>query len=160
MIEIGDKIPEYLGVDQEGNEYTRESLKGQKFILYFYPKDDTSGCTAQACSLRDGFDDLGNLKYKVIGVSKDSADSHKKFRAKHELPFPLIVDSDTKLNQAFGVWVEKSMYGRKYMGTQRTTFLIDEEGIVRGRLTGREIKTKEHADQLLKLINKIEAEDN
>lgn len=160
MIEIGDKIPDYLGVDQDGNEYTRESLRGEKFILYFYPKDNTSGCTAQACSLRDGHDELIALGYKVIGVSKDSAKSHEKFRTQHQLPFPLIVDSDTTLQQVFGVWVEKNMYGRKYMGTQRTTFLIDEEGIVRGRLSGREIKTKEHAQQLLKLIKQLEEQDN
>ncbi|WP_297720488.1 redoxin domain-containing protein, partial [uncultured Porphyromonas sp.] len=94
--------------------------------------------------------------YQVIGVSKDSAKSHQKFIEQHSLPFPLIVDSDTELQQAFGVWVEKSMYGRKYMGTQRTTFLIDEEGVVRGKFSGREIKTKEHAAQVLKLIKELE----
>lgn len=156
MIEIGDKIPEVLGVDQDGKEYTRKGLKGQKFVLYFYPKDNTSGCTAEACSFRDGMGDLQDAGYQVIGVSKDSAKSHQKFIEQHSLPFPLIVDSETKLQQAFGVWVEKSMYGRKYMGTQRTTFLIDEEGVVRGKFSGREIKTKEHAAQVLKLIKQLE----
>ena len=156
MIEIGDKIPEVLGVDQDGKEYTRKGLKGQKFVLYFYPKDNTSGCTAEACSFRDGMADLQDAGYQVIGVSKDSAKSHQKFIEQHSLPFPLIVDGETELQQDFGVWVEKSMYGRKYMGTQRTTFLIDEEGVVRGKFSGREIKTKEHAAQVLKLIKQLE----
>lgn len=156
MIEIGDKIPEVLGVDQDGKEYTRKGLKGQKFVLYFYPKDNTSGCTAEACSFRDSMADLQDAGYQVIGVSKDSAKSHQKFIEQHSLPFPLIVDSETELQQDFGVWVEKSMYGRKYMGTQRTTFLIDEEGVVRGKFSGREIKTKEHAAQVLKLIEQLE----
>ena len=156
MIEIGDKIPEILGVDQDGKEYTRKGLKGQKFVLYFYPKDNTSGCTAEACSFRDSMADLQAAGYQVIGVSKDSAKRHQKFIEQHSLPFPLIVDGETELQQAFGVWVEKSMYGRKYMGTQRTTFLIDEEGVVRGKFSGREIKTKEHAAQVLKLIKQLE----
>lgn len=158
MIEVGQKIPERLGVDQDGNEITRESLAGKKVILYFYPKDNTSGCTAQACSLRDGIDDLKEAGYTVIGVSKDSAKSHKGFIEKHSLPFPLIADTETELNQAFGVWVEKSMYGRKYMGTQRTTFVIDETGTVQAVITGRNIKTKEHAAQLMKIINEIDKE--
>ncbi|MDO5017217.1 MAG: thioredoxin-dependent thiol peroxidase [Porphyromonas sp.] len=156
MIEIGDKIPERLGVDQDGNEITRASLAGQKVILYFYPKDNTSGCTAQACSLRDGIDDLRDAGYTVIGVSKDSAKSHRNFIEKHRLPFPLITDESTELNQAFGVWVEKSMYGRKYMGTMRTTFVIDETGVVRAKMAGREIKTKEHAAQLMKLVEQLD----
>lgn len=153
MIQIGDKIPEYLGTDQDGNEITRESLKGKKVILYFYPKDNTSGCTAQACSLRDGIDDLREAGYSVIGISKDSAKSHEGFRAKHSLPFPLIADTETTLQQAVGVWVEKSMYGRKYMGTQRTTLVVDEKGVVQHILTGKSIKTKEHAKQLLQLLD-------
>ncbi len=155
MITVGDKIPALLGTDQDGREITAESLKGQKVILYFYPKDNTSGCTAQACSLRDGIDDLSSAGYKVIGVSKDSAKSHSKFREQHALPFTLIADTDTVLNQAFGVWVEKSMYGRKYFGTQRTTFVIDEEGIVRAVISGKDVKTKEHAAQLLEVITGI-----
>lgn len=156
MIKVGDKIPERLGVDQDGNEITRENLAGQRVILYFYPKDNTSGCTAQACSLRDGITDLKEAGYTVIGVSKDSAKSHKGFIEKHELPFPLIADTETELNQAFGVWVEKSMYGRKYMGTQRTTFVIDEAGVVRAIVAGKDVKTKEHAVQLIKIINELD----
>lgn len=154
-MEVGEKIPEVLGLDQDGQEITRASLEGQKVILYFYPKDNTSGCTAQACSLRDGITDLQDAGYRVIGVSKDSAKSHQKFREKHNLPFTLIADTDTELNQAMGVWVEKSMYGRKYMGTQRTTFVIDEKGVIQAVMSGRNIKTKEHAAQLLKLINEL-----
>lgn len=156
MKAVGDKIPERLGVDQDGNEITRASLAGQKVILYFYPKDDTSGCTAQACSLRDGIADLQDAGYKVIGVSKDSAKSHQKFIEKHQLPFPLITDEETTLNQEFGVWVEKSMYGRKYMGTQRTTFVIDEDGIIQAVMSGRDIKTATHAEQLLRLIKELQ----
>lgn len=156
MIKVGDKIPERLGVDQNGNEITRESLAGQRVILYFYPKDNTSGCTAQACSLRDGISDLKKAGYTVIGVSKDSAKSHVRFAEKYSLPFPLITDTETELNQAFGVWVEKSMYGRKYMGTLRTTFVIDETGTVKAVVSGKEVDTKEHAAQLMKIINEID----
>lgn len=155
MMEVGELIPNYLGLDQDGNEITRESLKGQKVILYFYPKDNTSGCTAQACSLRDGISDLQAAGYRVIGVSKDSAKSHHNFRAKYNLPFTLITDTDTTLNQAMGVWVEKSMYGRKYMGTQRTTFIIDEAGAIKAIITGKKVDTKEHAQQLLDIINQL-----
>lgn len=155
MMEVGQVIPETLGLDQDGNEITRGSLKGQKVILYFYPKDNTSGCTAQACSLRDGICELEAAGYRVIGVSKDSAKSHHNFREKHDLPFTLIADTETSLNQAMGVWVEKSMYGRKYMGTQRTTFVIDEEGVIQAVISGRRVKTKEHAQQLLEIINQL-----
>lgn len=155
MKQVGEQIPELLGLDQDGNEITRQSLAGQKVILYFYPKDNTSGCTAQACSLRDGIAQLQAAGYTVIGVSKDSAKSHQKFRSQHQLPFPLITDEDTRLNQEFGVWVEKSMYGRKYMGTQRTTFVIDQNGTIQAVLTGKDIKTSTHAEQLLKLIETL-----
>lgn len=155
MKQVGDRIPERLGIDQDGNEITRASLKGQKVILYFYPKDNTSGCTAQACSLRDGLDDLMEAGYHVIGVSKDSAESHQKFRAQHQLPFTLITDSEVTLQEEMGVWVEKSMYGRKYMGTQRTTFVLDEEGVIRAVVTGRKVNTKEHAQQLLQMIKDL-----
>lgn len=155
MIAVGDLIPEYLGCDEQGNEITRDSLKGRRVILYFYPKDNTSGCTAQACSLRDGIGDLRDAGYTIIGVSKDSASSHRKFIDRHELPFPIIADTETTLNQAFGVWVEKSMYGRKYMGTLRSTFVIDEEGRVVATMSGKDIKTAEHARQLLDLVKNI-----
>lgn len=155
MMEVGDRIPEVLGVDQDGQVITRESLKGQKVILYFYPKDNTSGCTAQACSLRDGISDLQDAGYRVIGVSKDSAKSHQNFRNKFNLPYTLIADTDTELNQAMGVWVEKSMYGKKYMGTLRTTFVLDEEGIIQAVVSGKKVDTKEHAAQLLELIKEL-----
>lgn len=148
-IHIGDKVPEILGLDQNGNEIKFSNFKGKKLALYFYPKDNTSGCTAEACSLRDGYQDLRKAGYEVIGVSKDSAKSHQKFIADHELPFNLIADTDTKLQEQFGVWIEKSMYGRKYMGTARTTFLITEEGIVERIIGPKEVKTKEHANQIL-----------
>ncbi len=149
-INVGDRIPEYLGKDQDGKEVYSSEYKGRKIILYFYPKDNTSGCTAQACSLRDGHDELLNLGYEVIGVSKDSEKSHQGFIAKHNLPFRLIADTEMQLMQQFGVWAEKSMYGKKYMGTLRTTFLINEEGVVEKTFTPKEIKTKEHANQILK----------
>lgn len=151
-MQIGDRVPELLGIDQDGIEITRESLKGQRVVLYFYPKDNTSGCTAQACSLRDGIDDLIAAGYTVIGVSKDSAKSHHKFIDQHQLPFRLIADTDTTLQQTMGVWVEKSMYGRKYMGTLRTTFVLDEEGVIRAVISGKDVRTKDHAQQLLALL--------
>ena len=146
---LGDLVPDLLGTDQDGREVRRSDYPGRKIILYFYPKDNTSGCTAQACSLRDGYSELRAAGYEIIGVSRDSAKSHQKFITQHELPFRLIVDSDVQLNELFGTWVEKSMYGRKYMGTERTTFVIDEAGRIERILRGKEISTKEHAQQLL-----------
>lgn len=148
-IQVGDKIPDFLGKDQNGNEIRLTDFKGKKLALYFYPKDNTSGCTAEACSLRDGYQDLLKAGYEVIGVSKDSAKSHQSFIARHDLPFNLIADTETTLQQEFGVWAEKSMYGRKYMGTNRTTFIIDENGIVEKIIGPKEVKTKDHANQIL-----------
>lgn len=147
---IGDKAPETLGFDENGKEIRLSDYKGKKIVLYFYPKDNTSGCTAQACSLRDGYEDLRKAGYEVIGVSVDSAASHQKFIAKHSLPFTLIADTDKKLVEEFGVWGEKKMCGRTYMGTFRTTFIINEEGIVERIMGPKEVKTKEHAQQILK----------
>ena len=146
---LGDLVPDLLGTDQNGREVRRSDYPGRKIILYFYPKDNTSGCTAQACSLRDGYAELRAAGYEIIGVSRDSAKSHQKFITQHELPFRLIVDSDVQLNELFGTWIEKSMYGRKYMGTERTTFVLDEAGRIERILRGKEISTKEHAQQLL-----------
>ncbi|MDE6396661.1 MAG: thioredoxin-dependent thiol peroxidase [Muribaculaceae bacterium] len=146
---IGDKVPDALGLDQNGNEVKRSDYPGKTIALYFYPKDMTSGCTAQACNLRDNYHELLAAGYQVIGVSADSAASHQKFIAKNELPFPLISDPDHKLLEAFGVWGEKSMYGRKYMGTFRTTFIIDPEGVITRIITPKQIKTKDHAAQIL-----------
>lgn len=146
----GDKAPEILGVDQNGKEIRLSDYKGEKIVLYFYPKDNTPGCTAQACSLRDGYEDLRKAGYEVIGVSADSAALHRKFITRHALPFTLIADTDKKLVKAFGVWGEKKMYGRTYTGTLRTTFIINEEGIVERVIGPKEVKTKEHARQILK----------
>lgn len=146
---IGDLIPEHLGTDQDGTLLTRACFAGKKLALYFYPKDSTPGCTNQACNLRDHYTTLQAAGYAIVGVSVDSAASHQKFRTKHNLPFPLIADTEHTLVEAFGVWGEKSNYGRTYMGTHRTTFIIDEQGRVERIIAGRQIKVKEHAKQLL-----------
>ncbi|WP_300918332.1 thioredoxin-dependent thiol peroxidase [uncultured Duncaniella sp.] len=148
-MEIGSRIPDMLGIDQNGNEVKLSDYPGRSIALYFYPKDSTSGCTAQACNLRDNYQALIDAGYQVIGVSVDRADSHKKFIDKNSLPFPLITDSDHKLVNEFGVWGEKSMYGRKYMGTFRTTFIISPEGTVTRIISPKEVKTKNHAEQIL-----------
>ena len=149
---IGDKAPEVLGINEKGEEILLSNYQGKKVVLYFYPRDNTSGCTAEACSLRDHYTELKAKGMEVIGVSIDSAASHQKFIDKHELPFTLIADTDKKLVEAMGVWGEKSMYGRKYMGTFRTTFIINEEGIIEKVFLPKEIKTKTHAEQILKAI--------
>lgn len=148
---VGDKAPEVLGVNEQGEQILLSHYRGKKVVLYFYPKDNTSGCTAEACSLRDNYSALKDKGYEVIGVSVDSADSHKKFIEKHELPFTLIADTDKSLVNEMGVWGEKSMYGRKYMGTFRTTFIINEEGVVEKVFSPKEVKTKTHGEQLLAL---------
>ena len=149
IMNIGDKAPEILGKDENGKEIKLSDYKGQKLVLYFYPKDNTSGCTAEACSLRDNYSELRNAGYAVVGVSVDDEKSHQKFIAKNELPFSLIADTDKKLVEQFGVWGEKSMYGRKYFGTIRTTFIIDENGIIEKIIGPKQIKTKIHASQIL-----------
>lgn len=146
---IGDKAPEILGRDQDGKEVKLADFKGKKLVLYFYPKDNTPGCTTEACNLRDNYQRFLDAGYAVVGVSVQDEKSHKKFIEKHELPFPLIADTEKTLNNAFGVWGEKSMCGGKYMGTFRTTFIIDEEGKVERIITPKEIKVKEHAAQIL-----------
>ena len=149
MMNIGDRAPEVLGKDEQGREIRLSDYKGRKLVLYFYPKDNTSGCTSEACSLRDRYEELQGAGYEVVGVSKDSAASHQKFKEKHSLPFPLIADVDKTLMEAMGAWGEKNMYGRKTMGTFRTTFIINEEGIIENILAGKQVKTKEHAAQIL-----------
>ncbi len=148
-LQIGDKAPAVLGVNQDGKEIKLADFAGKKVVLYFYPKDSTPGCTAQACSLRDNYSDLQKAGYEVIGVSADSASSHQKFIAKQNLPFNLIADTDKKLSEIFGTWGEKSMYGRSYMGMFRTTFILDETGIISRILLPKEVNTKEHAAQIL-----------
>ena len=146
---VGDKAPEILGINEKGEEIRLSNYKGKKLVLYFYPKDSTSGCTAQACNLRDNYDALRQAGYEVVGVSVDLENTQNKIIKKNSLPFPLIADTDKKLVEQFGVWGEKSMYGRKYMGTFRTTFIINEEGIVERIIGPKEVKTKDHAAQIL-----------
>lgn len=146
---VGDKAPEILGTNEKGEEIRLSDYKERKIILYFYPKDNTSGCTTEACNLRDHYEELRQAGYAIIGASVDGEKSHQKFIEKYALPFPLIADTNKKLVEQFGVWGEKSMYGRKYMGTFRTTFIINEEGFIERIITPKEIKTKEHAAQIL-----------
>lgn len=148
-MQIGEKAPEILGKDENGNDIKLKDFAGKKLVLYFYPKDNTSGCTAEACSLRDNFQTLKKAGYAVVGVSVDDERSHQKFIEKNNLPFPLIADTEKKLVNAFGVWGEKSMYGRKYFGTFRTTFIIDEEGKIEKIFLPKQIKTKTHGEQIL-----------
>jgi peroxiredoxin Q/BCP len=145
---ITDKVPDLLGLDAGGNEVHLSDYPGKTIALYFYPKDNTPGCTAQACNLRDNYDSLLARGIQVIGVSVDSAESHTKFIAKHSLPFPLVADTDHKLVELFGVWGEKKLAGRKYMGTFRTTFIIAPDATIERIITPKEVKTKDHAAQL------------
>lgn len=148
-MKIGDKIPETLGVTADGATLKASDFAGRKIALYFYPKDNTPGCTAEACSLNEGLDTLAEAGYAVVGVSKDSPESHRKFAQKFGLRFPLIADTDLTLNQAFGVWQKKKMAGREYMGTVRTTFIISEDGTVADIIT--KVNTKDSANQILNL---------
>ncbi|MBT9395558.1 thioredoxin-dependent thiol peroxidase [Hymenobacter sp. NST-14] len=145
--QAGEQAPAFEAQDQNGTLHRLQDYAGRKVALYFYPKDDTSGCTAQACNLRDNYQQLQAAGVQVLGVSIDSEKSHQKFAAKHELPFPLLVDQDKKMVQDYGVWQEKSMYGRKYMGTMRYTFLLNEQGLIEKVIT--KVDTKNHAAQLL-----------
>ena len=147
MLAVGEKFPELLGLEQDGREVKLSDFSGKKLVVYFYPKDNTSGCTAEACNLRDHYAALKQAGYEVIGVSKDGAASHRKFIEKQSLPFSLIADTETTLNQEAGVWAEKKLYGRSYMGTLRTTFLIDENGIIEREID--KVDTKNHASQIL-----------
>lgn len=148
-INIGDKAPDILGVNQDGKTIKLSDYAGKKIVLYFYPKDSTPGCTAQACSLRDNHIELEKAGYVVLGVSADSEKSHKNFIEKQALNFDLIADTEKSLAEAFGTWGEKSMYGRKYMGMFRTTFIINEAGIIERIISPKEVNTKTHATQIL-----------
>lgn len=141
-------MPDFEVVDQDGKEVSSKDLIGKKTIIYFYPKDNTSGCTAEACSLRDNYQALMARGYNVVGVSKDSAASHRKFADKYDLPFTLLADTSTQMLQDFGAWGEKKMYGKTVMGTIRKTFIFDEEGILAEVI--EKVDTKNHADQILK----------
>ena len=149
-MKTGDTIPTLLGVNAQGQEVKSTDFAGKPLIIYFYPKDNTPGCTAEACSLRDGYDSLRNRGYEVIGVSKDSSASHAKFAEKYSLPFTLISDPSTELNQAFGVWQKKKMAGREYMGTVRTTFITDADHRVTHIIN--KVDTKNAAAQIMKLL--------
>lgn len=147
-LEKGQKAPEFTAKDQNGATVSLSDFKGKKVVLYFYPKDDTPGCTAQACNLRDNHEELKKQGYEVLGVSSDGEASHQKFIAKYELPFTLLTDEDQSIQHKYDVWKEKNMYGRKYMGTVRTTFVIDEDGNIEDII--KKVKTKEHTDQIIK----------
>jgi peroxiredoxin Q/BCP len=147
-LKAGDKAPDFSGKDQDGKQVSLSDYKGKKVILYFYPKDNTPGCTAQACNLRDNKDMLAKEGYEVLGVSTDDEASHKDFRAKYALPFSLIADTDKSINQKYGVWVEKERDGKKFMGTARTTFIIDEKGTITQVID--KVETKDHANQIIK----------
>ncbi len=146
-LKIGDKAPLISMNDSDGNLIDFNQLNGTKIVLYFYPKDDTPGCTAQACNLNENLDSLAAKGYKVIGVSIDSNTKHTKFKEKYGLKFSLLADEDKKIVEDYGVWVEKSMYGRKYMGTARITFIIDENGIIENII--EKVNTKDHTNQIL-----------
>lgn len=149
MLKVGDKMPHFEVVNQSGEVVTSEQLLGRKTIIYFYPKDNTSGCTAEACSLRDNYAELTERGYNVVGVSKDSVVSHRKFIDKYQLPFTLLADTTTQMLQDFGAWGEKSMYGKKYMGVLRRSFIFDEQGILTDII--EKVDTKNHASQILAL---------
>ena len=146
-LKTGDKAPDFKGKDENGSEVCLQDYRGKKLVLYFYPKDNTSGCTAEACSLRDSYSDFRSRGYEIIGVSPDSEKSHTGFIAKNSLPFTLIADTDKTIAAAYGVWGEKKMYGRAYMGIIRTTFVINENGFIEDII--EKVDTKNHARQLL-----------
>lgn len=152
QIKEGDKAPVFKGKDQDGKWISLEDFKGKKVVLYFYPKDDTPGCTAEACNLRDNYESLLAAGFAIIGVSPDDESSHGKFRTKYALPFSLIADPDKSIIQAYGVWGEKNNYGRKSMGVLRSTFIIDETGKIL-RIIGK-VNTGDHAQQILQELAK------
>lgn len=147
-LSVGDVAPDFTTTDQHGNPLTLSDYRGRNVVLYFYPKDDTPGCTAQACSLRDNYTELKKAGYEVLGVSIDPQKAHQKFITKYDLPFSLVADTDKSVVEAYGVWQEKSMYGRTYMGTARRTFVIDENGFITDII--EKVDTKNHATQILK----------
>lgn len=153
MLSSGQAAPSFERPDQSGEIVTLADLRGRAVVLYFYPKDDTSGCTTQACGLRDNWAEIEASGAALYGVSPDGLKSHQKFRSKYDLPFPLLADEDHSMAEAYGAWGEKSMYGRKYMGILRTTFIIDGDGVVRHVL--ERVKPKGHAAEVLKLLGEM-----
>jgi thioredoxin-dependent peroxiredoxin len=150
-LNVGSKAPAFKGNDQNGHEVKLSDFKGKKLVLYFYPKDDTPGCTAEACNLRDNYHDLLNQGFAVVGVSPDSEKSHKGFAGKYSLPFPLIADPSKKILNDYGVWGEKKNYGKTYFGVIRTTFIIDENGVIEQKIS--KVETADHTGQIFKLYN-------
>jgi len=150
MLKPGDKIPEFILKQTDGTSVKSSEWEGQRIVLYFYPKDDTPGCTKEACSIRDSYTKLGQQGIIVYGISPDNVESHQKFSAKYKLPFPLLSDPDHKVAERFGVWVEKNMYGKKSMGIARTTFVIGEDGKVAEVIA--KVNTEAHAEQLLEVL--------
>lgn len=151
-VKVGEFAPEFTSTTQDGAQISLSDLKGARTVLYFYPKDNTSGCTLEAKSLRDGKEELARRGFRIVGVSPDSERSHQNFCTKHELNFTLIADTDHSVCEAFGVWAEKSMYGRKYMGVKRTTFLLDEEGKITHIFD--KVKTATHFEQIINELDK------
>ena len=147
-MKVGQKAPDFNVKDDAGKTVKLSDFKGKKVVLYFYPKDDTPGCTTEACNFRDGLAEIRKKGAVVLGVSADSTESHKKFKDKFDLNFPLLADTDRKIIEDYGVWKEKSMYGRKYMGTARVTFVINEKGVIEELI--EKVDTKDHAAQILK----------
>ena len=147
ILKEGDKAPDFSGKDQNGSTVSLNDFRGNKLVLYFYPKDSTPGCTSQACNLRDNYDMLLKNGYKVLGVSADTAKSHQKFAEKNNLPFPLIADTDKEIIEAYGVWGKKKFMGREFMGINRTTFVINQEGIIE-EIIGK-VQTKDHTKQII-----------
>jgi peroxiredoxin Q/BCP len=147
-VDVGDRAPAFTLPADGGGKISLKDFKGRPVVLYFYPKDDTSGCTAEACAFRDALPDFSKVKAEIVGISRDSVESHDKFKQKYGLTFPLVSDEDGKVCEAYGTWAEKSMYGRKYMGIERSTFLIDGKGIIRN--VWRKVKVPSHAEEVLK----------
>ncbi len=152
LLAEGKKAPAFKSKDQDGRSISLSDFKGKKLVLYFYPADDTPGCTSQACNLRDHYGILKNKGFEVVGVSPDGVEKHKKFETKYDLPFTLIADTEKKILEKYGVWGEKSMYGKKYMGVLRTTYLIDENGVIRHVIA--KPKVKDHTQEILALWGK------
>lgn len=152
-LQIGDKAPDFRMPTDGGGEVTLAGLKGRPVVLYFYPRDDTPGCTTEACGFRDAMPDFSKVGAAIIGVSRDSVARHEKFKAKYELPFTLGADDTGAVTEAYGVWVEKSMYGRKSMGIERSTFLIDGSGVIRG--VWRKVKVKGHVEEVLAAVRTL-----
>jgi len=153
LVKIGDKVPDIKVKDMNGKDVSLKDFKGKRLVVYFYPKDDTPGCTAEACSFRDNHEKIEKMGVKVIGISTDSIESHKKFAGKHNLPFTLLSDSEHKLAEAFGVWKLKNFMGKKFFGIERTTFVIDENGKI--AYIFEKVKPQGHAEEVIDVLNKI-----